>query len=110
MFSERRTARVVWVLQVAVKVGRADSRRTPRPYPLLGQQSRFIADAAHELRSPLTALSLQEGITRASWPRVIALSSKSPTPAQAFPSQSASRLGGTVSLHEPQRGAGLVFR
>ncbi|UWX57833.1 ATP-binding protein [Chlorobaculum sp. MV4-Y] len=34
---------------------------------LLGQQRRFIADAAHELRSPLTALSLQaENLRQAS--------------------------------------------
>ena len=37
----------------------AINRLLVRINQLLGQQRRFIADAAHELRSPLTALSLQ---------------------------------------------------
>ncbi len=37
----------------------AINRLLVRISQLLGQQRRFIADAAHELRSPLTALSLQ---------------------------------------------------
>ncbi len=37
----------------------AINRLLARVNLLLGQQRRFIADAAHELRSPLTALSLQ---------------------------------------------------
>ncbi|ACF12232.1 integral membrane sensor signal transduction histidine kinase [Chlorobaculum parvum NCIB 8327] len=35
------------------------NRQLARISVLIGQQRRFIADAAHELRSPLTALSLQ---------------------------------------------------
>lgn len=38
---------------------RAINRLLERVNRLLGEQRRFIADAAHELRSPLTALSLQ---------------------------------------------------
>ncbi len=38
---------------------RAINRLLVRVAQLLDQQRRFIADAAHELRSPLTALSLQ---------------------------------------------------
>lgn len=37
----------------------AINRLLERVNHLMGQQSRFIADAAHELRSPLTALSIQ---------------------------------------------------
>ena len=37
----------------------AINRLLERVYHLITQQRRFIADAAHELRSPLTALSLQ---------------------------------------------------
>jgi two-component system OmpR family sensor kinase len=37
----------------------AINRLLERVNQLMGQQRRFIADAAHELRSPLTALSLQ---------------------------------------------------
>jgi two-component system OmpR family sensor kinase len=37
----------------------AINRLLERVNHLLGQQRRFIADAAHELRSPLTALSVQ---------------------------------------------------
>ncbi len=37
----------------------AINRLLERVVELMGQQRRFIADAAHELRSPLTALSLQ---------------------------------------------------
>ena len=38
---------------------RAINRLLERVNRLMGEQRRFIADAAHELRSPLTALSLQ---------------------------------------------------
>ena len=38
---------------------RAINRLLDRVHVLLGEQRRFIADAAHELRSPLTALSVQ---------------------------------------------------
>ena len=38
---------------------RAINRLLERVNRLIGEQRRFIADAAHELRSPLTALSLQ---------------------------------------------------
>jgi two-component system OmpR family sensor kinase len=38
---------------------RAINRQTPRTQRNMVQQQRFIADASHELRSPLTALSLQ---------------------------------------------------
>jgi len=37
----------------------AINRLLERVVNLMGQQQRFVADAAHELRSPLTALSLQ---------------------------------------------------
>lgn len=37
----------------------AINRLLARVHHLMGQQRRFIADAAHELRSPLTALSVQ---------------------------------------------------
>ena len=44
----------------------AINRLLERVNLLIGQQRRFIADAAHELRSPLTALSLQaQNLTRA---------------------------------------------
>jgi len=44
----------------------AINRLLERVNHLLGQQRRFIADAAHELRSPLTALSIQaQNISRA---------------------------------------------
>ncbi|MCB1777515.1 MAG: two-component sensor histidine kinase, partial [Candidatus Competibacteraceae bacterium] len=43
----------------------AINRLLERVNLLIGQQRRFIADAAHELRSPLTALSLQaQNLTR----------------------------------------------
>lgn len=42
------------------------NRLLHRVHVLMGQQRRFIADAAHELRSPLTALSLQaENVAKA---------------------------------------------
>ncbi len=44
----------------------AINRLLERVNHLMGQQRRFIADAAHELRSPLTALSVQaQNLTRA---------------------------------------------
>ena len=51
---------------------RAINRLLARVNELMGEQRRFIADAAHELRSPLTALSLQaQNLERADTPDAI---------------------------------------